>query len=363
VLAAITGGWALSQYSTPERYSYLHAQLLRYTAACEAGWDVHVMLLTYEGWESAEHVVASSYYCSRVGASLEISVHLFPLEPLPAAAYGTLGTLAFQHRRLFAREAGRYDLFVSQEDDVALHAHHFSYYLHWSRVFSGTDLVPGLLFYELAPWLAAEGGALSSAHALLDGRIKDSYLLRHAGEPLLALWSSACCAYLATREQLAAAVARESWLGKLPRSRGEFNPYYGSARWMHLAHRLVLPVRDLARAMLHHAPNKYAKNAFDSLARNESLDFFYTGLSIAEAVAVLAPCNVGVEAVWRIRGGDTNVSVRVAGDACAACAEAVALKVVKDRRAVHEGQPVEATYLCVREQDVLFPPPEERLRL
>ena len=114
ILVIVTGGWALQRYATQARLALLHDQLLRYVAACEQGYDVHVQLLSYLGWEASRYVDSSRYYCARFGQSINISVSLFPLEPLPPTAYGTEGTLAFQHRYIFAREVGRYDLFLAK---------------------------------------------------------------------------------------------------------------------------------------------------------------------------------------------------------------------------------------------------------
>ena len=366
VLAVINGGWSEAQYATPERMALLHDQLLRYVQACEAGYDVHVLLLTYEGWR-ADSVDASRYFCARQGASLRITAQFFPMEPLPPGTHGTLGTLASQHRAILQRDAGLYDLFIVQEDDVAVLHSHLSYFLHWAEVFKGTDYYPGLLFYELAPWLAPAppanassllpSGVLSDRHAFLDWRLNDAYLLRGpGGHPLLALWSSSCCAYMLTQAQLRRAVAQASWMGALRTVRGEYNPFFGSVRWLHKDYRVVVPADDLRRALLWHEPNKYALAAWRAEGTDAAQARWLNGMTLAEAEAVLAPCR-GVRASSSAGGAAPPVAVRAVGEDCSQCADAVAFKIEKER--LVEGAPLKVAYQCVRAADVMFPPVED----
>jgi hypothetical protein len=296
VLAIVTGGWALQRYATQARLALLHDQLLRFVAACEQGYDVHVQLLTYLGWEASSYVDASRYFCARVGQSLNVSVSLFPLEPLPPTAYGTEGTLAFQHRYIFAREAERYDLFLVQEDDVAIMPHHFEYFLHWATQFRGTDFYPSLLFYEIASWRGLNDSvfqpknAVTPSHAMLDARLSDAYILRHRSEPLLSLSSTACCAYFLTQAQLLLAMSKESWLGSMKEARGEFNPRFGSARWLLPDYRVVLPARDIRRALMWHVPNRYVALTSKNEAAGVPTPPETARLSLAEADAVFSLC-------------------------------------------------------------------------
>ena len=359
VLAAITGGWALREYATPERYALLHDQLSRYAAACEAGYDVTVALIAYEGWRANEHVDASRYFCARIGATLPITVHLFPFQPLPPKAFGAAGTLAFQHRRLFLRFADAFDLFLVQEDDVAVLPGHFDYFLQWADFFRGTDFYPGVVFYELAPFLQnASGedsglGEVSARHVFLDFRLNDAYLLRHKSEPLLSMWSSSCCAYMLSASQLKRAIAKDSWLGDLQTREGEFNPYFGSARWLHADYRVVVPAQDLRRAMLWHSPNKYVRAHWEQERAGgvSGGQAFLTRQTMAEAFAVLGLCCNGSLA----DGAAKDVRIRAVGDDCGKCAEAVLLKVEKERLVLEE---LYVAFECVREVDVLFPPVE-----
>ena len=370
VLAVITGGWSEAQYSTPARMALLHDQLLRYVGACEAGWDVHVLLLTYEGWRASESVDAARYFCSRLGASLRISVQLFPMEPLPPGTHGTLGTLAFQHRAIFQRDAGLYDLFLVQEDDVAVLASHFDYFTHWAKAFEGSEFYPGFLFYELAPWLAPEPGngsllpALSAQHAYLDWRLNDAYLLRGPGStPLLALWSSSCCAYMLTQAQLRRAVAQESWMGALARVKGEFNPFFGSARWLHKDYKVVVPAGDLRRAMLWHEPNKYALAAWKAEDTEARQAPWLNGLTLSEAEAVIAPCCSGCVAHSSSSSSSdadsrpSEAALQAVGEDCSQCKGAVSFKLEKQH--LVERGPLKVAYECVREVDVMFPPAED----
>lgn len=363
VLAVINGGWSEAQYATPQRMALLHDQLLRYVYACEEGYDVHVLLLTYEGWRADESVDMSRYFCSRRASSFRVTVQLFPMEPLPPGTHGTLGTLAFQHRAIFQRDVHLYDLFLVQEDDVAVLPSHLDYFLRWTAVFKGTEFYPGLLFYELAPWLVPTlgdgsavlpGNNVSDKHAFLDWRLNDAYLLRGpADHQLLSLWSSSCCAYMLTQAQLMRAVAQPSWMGALHTFSGEFNPYFGSARWMHRDYKVVVPAGDLRRAMLWHEPNKYILSEWRAAGTDTASAKRLGRITLAEAEAVLAPCCRDCVAH---SNADSREALHAIGEDCSQCQDAVAFNIVPKLGQV---EPLKVAYECVRALDVMFPPPED----
>ena len=228
----ITGAWGLPEYGTAERLGYLDLQLARYTAACELGYDLTVVLSTYSPWnytglaalDPARHV------CARTLSGLRVRVAQHAYAPLPPGAEGTGGTLAFQHRTIFLAERHNYDLFICQEDDIAVEPHHLAYFLRWAAFFNGTDMYPGWASYEVAPWeshpgKAAGSGALGGggsgnglewdgggaegassrgsaaptvgpAQVMVDWRAKHSYLFRHRGASFLAMMAGGLSAGL-----------------------------------------------------------------------------------------------------------------------------------------------------------------------
>lgn len=55
----------------------------------QQGYDVSVVLMTYEGWNHTERVDLSLYFCSRILANINITVSLQKFEPLPKGTFGT----------------------------------------------------------------------------------------------------------------------------------------------------------------------------------------------------------------------------------------------------------------------------------
>ncbi len=349
-----------------------------------------------------QHLGALALACRRTGSSLPIRVQHFPFTALPEGTHGTHGDLAFQHRRVFAAEAGNFDLFVCQEDDVVVQAAHMHYFRHWSAVFAaeGGVYYPAFLSYEVAPWAepeeeelpqeahnttttsAASAGAalaqLSASSIILDWRLSDSCVINDEepfmGTQLVAPWSSSCCLYMLTAAHLAHAMAASPWLTALgdASTRGEFNPRFGSARWLHGLWGVVLPLVELrmGRALVWHSTNRYVKELRERMAgapagapvAPQSYGVGLNGLSLVEALAVFGACPGSV--LGGEGGGQTEGSRRVArerlrGGGCgAACPIAVHVRVAKDR--LFERAPLEVQYECLGEEGVHFPFVERR---
>eukprot|EP00887_Chlorella_sp_A99_P003355 scaffold26.g3355.t1 len=339
VLAVVVGGWALPGYRSPQRYALLRRALLSYTDACEAGLDVDVVLITYEGWNTTLQAGAwdpTHLWCERTMAQLNVSVVLFQHEKLPPGTFGTAGTLAFQHRRLFLAARDAYDLFVVQEDDMAIRPHHLLYYLRWSERFLGTDFVPSFVQFEVPPpsAAAAETGGRAAAQGAeeaqpwrrdsssmrLEAFIKSLTLLRWRGRPYLARLHN-CCFHMLTRAQLAAATANASaWLGYLHEIKGEFNPQITTAAWLEPRARFLLPLEDLHLALVHHGTNRYS-TSYEAKAAN--ISGLYNLLTFGEVVHLLATCEPALEGphlAARVARHDTP---RIAASAdCGACLSA-----------------------------------------
>ncbi len=394
VLACITVGYSMPEYATEARYAMLRRQLHSYREACEAGFDVDVVLVAYEGWDAAAAPLdLAAFVCRRTGASVPVSVEAFALEPLPPGTHGTAGTLAFQHRKIFAREAARYDLFVCQEDDVAIDAGHLAYFAAWSARFAGSDFYPGFVSYEIAPWAEeegeGEGGAAAAAAAappapsasqqrpwpaaspasvILDWRLSDVCVINAAAAQLAAPWSSSCCMYMLTAAQLARAMAAPTpWLGALEHAstRGEFNPRFGSPRWLHELFAVVVPLRDLARALFWHSTNRYvaelrARMAGGADVPPQSFGVGLNGLSLAELVAVLGACpgSALAGAGGAAGAAGARARTRVEGRCEEACAVATHVRVEKAR--LFGRTPLRAEYTCLSAAEVHYPFVERR---
>ena len=144
--------------------------------------------------------------------------------------------------------------------------------------------------------------------------------------------------------------------GRPPNKRGRVQPVLWKcalARWLHADYRVVVPAQDLRRAMLWHSHNKYVRAHWEQERAGgvSGGQAFFTRQTMAEAFAVLGLCCNGSLA----DGAAKDVRIRAVGDDCGKCAEAVLLKVEKERLILEE---LYVAFECVREVDVLFPPVE-----
>lgn len=364
----------------------LRRQLARFVSACELGYDVHVVLVTYSGWNVSTTGVLdpSELFCAAQGRAVPVEVELYPLEALPPHTYGTLGTLAFQHRHVLYRRSNDYDLYVSMEDDVAVHAHHFSYFSKWSAAFSGTPFLPGFVSYELAPWERSE---LRADHVWLDWRLRNAYRFLAGGQhDAVAMRSSTCCLYMLTAAQLGAAIAEPNWLTVAATATGEFNPRFNSARWLHPFYTIVTPVEDFLRATVHLTTNKYINvmrtqdarfqqlrqmqqgvNGLGESEASELADLEHTlewsrPLALSEAHAVFSACNRDQLAFPSVLT-EMRPQYIVANKNCTLCmgtTAAVRVEVLKSALFTSPSSPLVVTYTCVGYNDVRFPPEERR---
>ena len=392
VLACITVGFAFPEYATQQRYALLARQLQSYAEACEGGFDVTVVLVVNEGWDPGSAPLDwAAFVCRRTGSSLPIRVQHFPFAALPEGTHGTHGDLAFQHRKVFEAEAHNFDLFVCQEDDVLVQAPHLRYFLRWSSAFAGSMYYPGFLTYELAPWAESEVDPvvdntttpslttplahLSASSIILDWRLSDACIINDElpsmGTQLVAPWSSSCCLYMLTAAQLVHARASSPWLTALgdASTRGEFNPRFGSARWLHGLWAVVLPLVELrtGRSLVWHSTNCYVSELRERMAQAppgspippQSFGVGLNGLSLVEAWAVFGVCpgsvlaGEGTEGSWRI------ARERLQGQ-CMACPVAHHVRVTKAR--LFERAPLEVQYECLEEGGLHFPFVERRRR-
>ena len=491
VLAVVTGGWAMPSFDTPVRYAVLHAQLQNYVAACEAGYDVHVVLASYDTWNSTGKLDLSKYYCERIMSTIPLTCSLFefektpngtfgtgrsqawggvrwlaalcvcvcvcvclhmagclfcmgavcasasgarlgpgaqrvashlaplPLDPLflctciPALSSAAAGNLAFKHRwegmggggggwagerqwtgrapgqpslfhssRLAGRAAGsvlhsqvmllhsdgrlagccihrrhhptprrlvfkdqreKYDLFISQEDDASVLAHHMSYFIKWAASFSGSDLYPGFINYEVATWkkskyqarFSRQFNAVGSSNALCDYSIKHTQVFEEAGD-LFAIAGSRSRIYMLTQAMLLNVSSRQSWLGDLKTVKGEFNVFFGTPSWLNRFYRVVVPLRDLPRALIHHVGDRYVnfsgyvKSALNTTDKPK--EELFNALSIGEAMRAFSNCSRSLgSALGAIDKADAKFNLTHSGD-CSHClkeGQAASVHIVK----------------------------------
>lgn len=283
VLATVTGGWAWEKYRTDAHMFYADRVLRNYARACEAGYDVDVVLVSYTGFENWTEYYRplEEYHCHRIGKPISVVMEFFDWRPIPPRSHGIGGDLITRHREIFARERDAYDIFVSQEDDASVGADQLDYFSEWSSKFEGTEFYPGFLNAEILDGVK-----------YTDWRIKNADVFEFHGDLLVTTghMHTGGQAYMLTKRDLSVFAGDEKfWTGSTNDTGGEFNPYFGSARWIQPFRKIVHPVRDFERSIVHHMSNKYVKNQIDF--ENALL----VPLTLAEQHAVFARCTVGMD--------------------------------------------------------------------
>jgi len=283
VLVAITGVWDSNGHPSvggaragPDKVVYLKSLLNNYVHACEFGFEIHVVLVTYKvEFESLEIPAPNTLICDRLGISLPVAVARYPHERLPPQMHGSVGTLAQKHRMLFAQKlhAG-YDLFISTEDDAAVKAHTIAYFLRWAGQTPKTSFYPGFLVYEMLSRYQNSTQLMSNPGPIaLEGLHAVELVERDEHT-----WVKFCChkqlVYMLTRDMLAEVLSTD-WVHALPsleKGSVEFNPYF-TWRWLLEKYTVGIPLNDVIQALVHHMPDKYIKSLLDS--KREDLRYFF----------------------------------------------------------------------------------------
>jgi hypothetical protein len=258
ILAAVTGGWGLETWRTETHFLYLNIIMTNYVSLCEFGYNVTVVLYTYEGFEDWERYIdISEYWCSRINSPINIRMELYKLRKLTPRAFGTAGDLTIRHREIFLREKYNYDIFLVQEDDVSVRMVTIHYADVWLDFFSGTFFHPSFFDLEVygperyISWREKNGKIISLRDRLFFRRADDgcggrSYIMTNG---LLQKW----------------VLNEKEWIDP-SRIKGEFNPLVGSSCWFKDRKKvqLLIPIENYEwkKAAIHHLPNKYIKNTF-----------------------------------------------------------------------------------------------------
>lgn len=305
VLAVITGAWdwpGRDGYRPSERdrgrkTHLLHIALQNYRHACDAGFEVHVVLVTYEAANHTLHLPSPSHlYCERIGAAVPLAVERFPFEPLPPDAHGSGGTLASKHRLVFNRlQNAGYDVFVAQEDDLMVKSHHLEYFARWGDQTARTGFYPSFLLFELLTH-QNDRRQLSSRHSTVLFRGGMALQLhRVEGETwVVDQWNPAVL-HMLTRAMVANFTARGYHIpeGILPRDKTailspqgtwEYNPYY-TINWLQMLYRTATPITEITRALIQHGTNRYLNALFERRGSAPML-----GLTALELERVLLAC-------------------------------------------------------------------------
>ena len=276
VLATICGVWDIPEHGggSLKKLDLLHTILESYTNMCEAGYEVHVVLVTYDAANKTLILPRHKFFCDRLATTLPIAIARFEHHPLPNGTFGTGGTLASMHRRVFEeRISAGYDVFVAQEDDYMIKAHHVSHFLQWWPRMHDARLYPGFLDFEV--WRGDDRFLLSSRPSTrVSWRMSQFDVVAHASNLYLIPGATGQRGYILTSDMLAT-VMESDWVHKSPTG-GEYNPYFNSD-WLSEFYTVAYPMTDLWASCVHHASDKYiVYEHHDYSGRNKEAEMFST---------------------------------------------------------------------------------------
>jgi hypothetical protein len=265
VLAVITGDWE-DHAPGALNLDLLPIILYNYVQLCEHGMEVHVVLSTYK--EQQQNWTLSlpphQYMCYRTGTLLPVAIVRHTREPLPKGTYGTGGTLASKHRKIFTRMMSKgYDLFNNQEDDIIIKPHTFRYFMqHAARAYhKGWYLA---MMETEVPVQTFDRNALTSVPSVfVDWRVKRFNLISIDGQVWMDFMEIDQRQYMLTRSMLLGVLAKDpEWDTRSPPEHApfghwEYNPYYNQGWLSDFFPKRVIPVRDLSKSYTHHASDRY----------------------------------------------------------------------------------------------------------
>lgn len=261
ILTTINGIWDNCPHAwCVEKQRLLSEILLNYVHACEVGFEVHVVLIMYENPNTSFALLPpGQLMCDRVGTSLPVVVDRYRHEPLPNGTFGTGGTLAQKHRLLFyqKRNAG-YDVFINQEDDMLVKAHHIAYFVANAKQTPRTGWYPGFTRMESLAKFHNRTYLYRHPSMFVGWRIQDIEMHMVEGR----IWVKQLAhqgtgVYMITVEMLQN-MTSQGW-EKQVHPGGEFNPYYGSD-WLHAHFTVGMPLSVVVKGV-RHAPDKYINMA------------------------------------------------------------------------------------------------------
>lgn len=230
---------------------------------CEAGYEVHVVLMVQQPWavNDAELYSKSRFLCFRTGADLPVVTQLHTHHGPPMST-----PLSSLHRRLFVDMMDRYDLFLSQEDDMLVQARHVAYFAKWAHQFRGTDLYPGFAVSEVATPLFNVSQLYSRAPLVWNphtgGNLRRAHVFNHSGTLVLMHAKAWAPLYFLTRDMLAQVSSYPAWLDDASKPWIEFNAHFQHL-WLPRYVRVVVPVDDVRDSFVLRMPDNYIAAALE----------------------------------------------------------------------------------------------------
>lgn len=273
--------------ATQARPDTLVRQLDAYVAACEAGFEVHVVLVTYTSWSHNDAGIyqKTRYLCMRLAADMPIVVW----KEHENVAY----RLSAKHRSVFFQMKDKYDFFLSQEDDYMVLPRHLQYFVKWNNKLKGTDMLPGFAAMEVPTDSFGVADIYREAYTFWHtftghaARIVDMF--KHNDSILFMHRKAWAAFYIITNDMLKEFVAKPSWFMDEHKAWLEINTHFQHL-WLVRYYRMVIPLDDVMDSFIHHSSNKYANIL---LQEDTEFDLNTTHTHLAsthEFVALLHQC-------------------------------------------------------------------------
>ena len=309
LLACVTGSWSFEGGRTEERLLYLRIILKNYVAACEAGYNVTVVLLLYAHTSANDfekYVSLHNYRCERIFAPIAIKVRYFEHRPIPGGAHGTGqftdGDLAIRHREVFLQHRNDFDVFLVQEDDVSIEAENLNLFRKSLCVFRNSDYYPALYDTEI-----------KNGTRYLSWRFRSGTFTRFGNRTVFRTnhvdWGGR--AYIITSKYLREFVKDPlAWFDP-SKVKGEFNPEVASSAWFADKRKLAILIDtdEWRGGDIHHLSNRFVN--FDVE------DSYFEMPTLNEVSKVFRNCS------WSPQNNTTSTDaeshVDIVGDDCLTC--------------------------------------------
>jgi hypothetical protein len=267
LLVVVTGGWAMEKYRDDKRAGYLEQVLQSYVSICEAGFNVNVILITYDRMPDNDKMPSnwlpdmtqSKYFCHRLGRPLSVNLELFPFRPIPKTAYNTDGDLAIRPREIFCREKKKFDVFLVQEEDVGYDLNTLNYFLNFNGILKKESgkYHPGLFAVEYF-----------QGEKYVDVILNAGNIFLLHGKPYFKGGKNGGRGYILYREDLLKMCNHKTWRDSSV-VQGEFNVEVAMDGWIEnddtLAKSIIFSLDKWQSAGIPHFPGKYI-NAYMNTA-------------------------------------------------------------------------------------------------
>lgn len=238
------------------REHVLRHLLSNYLAACEQGYEIHIVFSAFSSLKIEAFSHNMLYYCKRLSTALP-------------TAFVTVDDdfnnyLLALHRYIFLVNPNNYDYFVNQEDDMPMTVDNLNYYVKWQKFLGDKEIfLPGFKIHEALYNLVNVTTAFKYVPAIT--RIQSFNLLNISGEYFVQYISDVgSIFFMLSKERVLKMSSLPQWFGDFGRPFYEPNVHYHN-KWLARHYLQVIPVRDFLQCFTYHSSNNYA---YKDIVRN-----------------------------------------------------------------------------------------------